>query len=299
MDCLSPSRWVGLALVALTLPGCFTTSSDDDDSNPKTDASDDSSCFSEFTLEFPDGTSTSPDYCQAYTMKAQYEFDPDEPPEIRTTELQFHAVTDEDFECWIQLLEPDACGTGYYRLDAADGMVTFDTHDCTGVPDDYEDEYSSASGYVRFDQLYAGDEAGNFSGEPLETTVSGYLSVWSDDGILLSGDFSMTKDVKGTDSEEVDCAVSDGDDDDDGFPDEEDCGPLDPGQNPDAEEECDGVDNDCDGDTDEGVTGEWFQDLDGDGFGNPDVIEEACSSPEGFAAFGSDCDDTEADAFPG
>ena len=64
-------------------------------------------------------------------------------------------------------------------------------------------------------------------------------------------------------------------------------------------DQCDGIDNNCSGEADEGVTGDWFQDLDGDGFGNPDVVEEACSSPDGYVAFGSDCDDTEAEAYPG
>ncbi|MHA1740795.1 MAG: MopE-related protein, partial [Candidatus Thorarchaeota archaeon] len=51
----------------------------------------------------------------------------------------------------------------------------------------------------------------------------------------------------------------DEDDDNDGFKDGEDCDPQDPEINPQAKEECDGKDNDCDGDIDEG-----FQDSDDD-----------------------------------
>jgi hypothetical protein len=87
--------------------------------------------------------------------------------------------------------------------------------------------------------------------------------------------------------------------DSDGYTSEEDCNDSDATISPSALELCDGIDNDCNGEIDEGVTGEWFQDLDGDGFGNPDVVEDACSSPEGYVAFGSDCDDTEAEAWPG
>lgn len=45
--------------------------------------------------------------------------------------------------------------------------------------------------------------------------------------------------------------VCDSDDDDDGSKDEDDCEPLNSGINPDAEEVCDGVDNNCNQETDE------------------------------------------------
>jgi hypothetical protein len=47
-----------------------------------------------------------------------------------------------------------------------------DTHDCSGVGDDYEGDYTSSTGYLRLDTVYAGDVPGNFSGDPLETTLS-------------------------------------------------------------------------------------------------------------------------------
>ena len=110
-----------------------------------------------------------------------------------------------------------------------------------------------------------------------------------------------TETDKATEPEDVDTGTieQDVDADSDGFTSEEDCNDSDATINPSAPELCDGVDNDCDGDIDEDVTGSWYQDLDGDGFGNPDVIEEACSSPDGYVAFGSDCDDTDAEAWPG
>ncbi len=62
---------------------------------------------------------------------------------------------------------------------------------------------------------------------------------------------------------------------------------------PDATEACNGRDDDCDGSVDEGVTVDLYQDMDGDGFGNPDVAMNGCpDSIEGFVSMGTDCDDT-------
>jgi hypothetical protein len=61
------------------------------------------------------------------------------------------------------------------------------------------------------------------------------------------------------DKDEVaDCV--DPDDDNDTFPDADDCAPTDPKSYPQAFELCDALDNDCDGDADEG-----YEDTDGDG----------------------------------
>ena len=80
--------------------------------------------------------------------------------------------------------------------------------------------------------------------------------------------------------------------------DQGDCDDADAEVNPGAEELCNGVDDDCDGDVDEGVTSEWYADLDGDGYGDPDAAEWACEQPEGAVADATDCDDLDADVYP-
>ena len=57
------------------------------------------------------------------------------------------------------------------------------------------------------------------------------------------------------------------------------------------------VDNDRD-EIDEGVQGQWYADADADGFGDPDVLEEACEPPPGTVPNASDCDDGEPNAYP-
>ncbi len=66
-----------------------------------------------------------------------------------------------------------------------------------------------------------------------------------------------------------------------------------------SEEVCDEVDNDCDGQVDEEVLSTFYADADGDGFGDPDDTTEACSAPTGYVDNSDDCDDTDADRYPG
>lgn len=68
---------------------------------------------------------------------------------------------------------------------------------------------------------------------------------------------------------------------------------------PDAAETCNSRDDDCDGLVDEGAGPLWYEDADGDGFGNPGSSMRACAPPIGFVADGSDCDDGCALCYPG
>jgi len=43
----------------------------------------------------------------------------------------------------------------------------------------------------------------------------------------------------------------------------------------------------------------WFQDVDGDGFGNPIAALQSCDQPAGYILDNTDCDDTTATTYPG
>lgn len=77
-----------------------------------------------------------------------------------------------------------------------------------------------------------------------------------------------------------------------------DCDDEDPAINPGATEVCDGIDNDCDDDEDEGVLSTYYIDVDGDGFGGVQ-IQTGCTPPPGYVTTPGDCDDTDANANPG
>ena len=65
-------------------------------------------------------------------------------------------------------------------------------------------------------------------------------------------------------------------------------------------EELDGIDNDCDGVVDNPRSGQWFRDLDGDGFGSRASGEmSAASQPDGFVALATDCNDDNDTVNPG
>jgi hypothetical protein len=90
----------------------------------------------------------------------------------------------------------------------------------------------------------------------------------------------------------------DADDDQDGIAAPDDCDDADPGVFPGADEICDGVDQNCDGTVDEGVTSEWFRDEDADGYGSTETTS-ACEAPAGFTDNADDCEDLNHAVNPG
>lgn len=81
-----------------------------------------------------------------------------------------------------------------------------------------------------------------------------------------------------------------------------DCDDADAAVSPAGIESCNGLDDDCDGTTDEADAVDastWYRDFDGDGHGDALVSSVACDAPSGMVADDTDCNDAMAEAHPG
>ena len=82
----------------------------------------------------------------------------------------------------------------------------------------------------------------------------------------------------------------------------DDCDDADTLVNPAAIELCNGYDDDCDTVIDEADAADvttWYEDADADLWGNSAVSVDQCDAPPGYVSQDGDCDDTEADIYPG
>ena len=88
------------------------------------------------------------------------------------------------------------------------------------------------------------------------------------------------------------------DNDNDGFCVINDCDDSNASINPNSIEVCNGVDDNCNNQVDEGVTNSYYRDFDADGHGNSSIIIVGCTAPPGYVDTSLDCDDTNASIHP-
>jgi hypothetical protein len=79
-----------------------------------------------------------------------------------------------------------------------------------------------------------------------------------------------------------------------------DCNNFNANIKPGKPELCNGIDDNCNGTIDEGLASlPFYQDLDGDNYGNTLAVVHACAAPAGFVATPGDCNDGNAAVHPG
>lgn len=78
-----------------------------------------------------------------------------------------------------------------------------------------------------------------------------------------------------------------------------DCNDADLNIHPGASEVCNGKDDNCNGQIDEGVSTTFYLDADNDGYGNLLAPLQACSAPAGYVTNGADCNDSNFSVNPG
>ncbi len=82
-------------------------------------------------------------------------------------------------------------------------------------------------------------------------------------------------------------------------PDNTDCDDNNLTINPGAPEICNDIDDNCNGQIDEGVQNTYYRDADGDGYGNSSISTQACTQLVGYTTNNTDCDDSNAAINPG
>jgi len=78
-----------------------------------------------------------------------------------------------------------------------------------------------------------------------------------------------------------------------------DCDDTNADVSPGDTEVCNDIDDNCNEETDEGVLVTFYEDADGDDFGNAENTTLGCTAPTGFVADDTDCDDTNSEIYPG
>ena len=157
-------------------------------------------------------------------------------------------------------------------------------------------------------------EIGRESNGEIRFTLDADTSGWTEGSYTVSYGFQLSMDFDDEDDAErwveedatievsfaIDCDL-----DEDGYLAEacggEDCDDQDASISPIDVEYCDGVDNDCDGTTDEAGASNvtpFYADLDEDGYGDAGTSTDACEAPSGYVEDNTDCDDDDADVNP-
>lgn len=144
-----------------------------------------------------------------------------------------------------------------------------------------------------------------------DTSIADPLDI-DDDGDGFTENEGDCDDTDSTIYEGADEVINDGidqncdgedllDSDLDGFAADVDCNDEDALIHPEAEEICDGIDNDCDGDADSGAIdpSTWYADTDQDEYGDSLVPMDACEQPVGYVADMTDCNDSDSSVYPG
>ncbi len=271
-------------------------------SKDSSDASDseEEHCEAEFTLTSPDGATATMSHCAFHETEVDFAtMDGALLPQPHAMRFAFYGPGGDTGDCWIYWDIAGACpDITEYSMESEGVSMSWNTSDCD-VPDSVKGNFEATSGSSIFTQLSSQPIGGTREGDDMALAVNAIINVEAADGSRLQGEVIFQEDVAIRYIDLGACSGSTGGDGDgDGFVGMEfggdDCDDTDPTIGPHATEVCDDIDNDCDGSIDEDVQSTFYEDSDGDTWGDPASAYEACEMAAGDVTNDGDCDDTDA-----
>ena len=261
-------------------------------------------CDAQFTLTTQDGTSFEMDECKHHGVAIEFaNMDDATLPQPHNIDFIFRSTKNTDVDCWVSWSISRSCpGRTQYDLTGEENQLSWNTHGCD-VPESAKGEHEATSGSSEFTTMASAPVAGLEEGSEMAVYFEAQIQGITGNGTQLDGTVLIDENVTLTYTTFDGCSGSDGDGDGDGYIGEQyggdDCDDDDAAIGPHAVEVCDEVDNNCDGQIDEGETNTFYTDNDGDGWGNEAETIEACTQPTGTAANAGDCDDEDSALSPG
>ena len=181
---------------------------------------------------------------------------------------------------------------GHGLVQANDALLSIMPAECPDADGDGYDDIACAGGTDCDDT----DPAVNLGATEVCNGVDDNCDTFIDEGLTTTYYEDADEDGYGNPGNSIDACtaptgyVTDG----------TDCNDSDGDVYPGAMEVCNGVDDDCDTNIDEGFSlTTYYEDADGDTYGNPDNSIDACTPPTGYITDGTDCDDSDGDVYPG
>lgn len=284
----------------LLLTACSDKSSEDDSAGGTADDPTKIACDASFGYTDASGSELSFGECGRFGIEGGFEEDPGETPMLSDFSYIFRGG-DSSGDCWVRWDQVQMCGAGYYPVDEL-GQLKWRTNDCPGLPSTGSSSVEATSGYVH---VWASATELTASGET-ELIMQAVIHGIDAEGNTVSGGFQFTELIPTTVGSSSVCTVSTGDDDQDSYISTEyggdDCDDSAVLTHPGGVETCDGTDENCNGRTDEGIDkSAWYEDADGDGFGDDATEVQACDGqePDDSVEIGNDCDDDNPAVNPG